>query len=86
MTAPDPTTITIIGGMIASLTTAIGVLWRTVLSHIRSIEDRLGQCEDDRHALWKTLAEQAGKDVSELKHGNRCIDGCDRTRFIANQN
>jgi hypothetical protein len=71
MTAPDPTTITIIGGMIATLTTAIGVQWKTTMSHLRRVETKLDECELDRHELWKTIAKQAGKDISELKNGNR---------------
>lgn len=77
MTSPDPTLITILGGMIASLGTAIGVLWKTIMSHISRLESSLKECELDRKQLhdeqtnlWMVIAKQSGKDVNELK-GNK---------------
>jgi len=69
MTAPDPTTLGILVTSLGGLTTAIGVLWKTVLSHFRAIEDRLLQCEDDRSRLWETIAQTTKHSVDELKNG-----------------
>lgn len=71
MTTPDPTTLGILVTSIGGLTTAIGVLWKTVLSHFRSIEERLAQCEDDRSRLWETLARETKHTVDDLKSGNK---------------
>ena len=77
MTTPDPTSITdpttlkILGSTIAALSTAIGVQWKTTMSHLRRVEDKLDECEDDRAQLWQTIATQCGKDVSELKGKNK---------------
>lgn len=67
MTVPDPTTLTILGGAVTGMTTAIGVLWKTVMSHLHKIEDKLQECEDDRKELWMVIAKQSDKDVEELK-------------------
>lgn len=67
MTTPDPTVIGVLVTTITGMSTAIGVLWKTVMNHVKSIEDRLRQCEDDRNELWKALAEQAGEEVSTLQ-------------------
>jgi hypothetical protein len=69
MTTPDPTTFTVIGSTIAAMTTAIAVQWKTTMSHLKRVEDKLDECEDDRAQLWQTIASQCGKDVSELKKG-----------------
>jgi len=71
MSTPDPTMLTIIGTTITGLSTAIGVLWKTIMSHISKLEEKLTECEDDRKELWMTIANQCGKDVSELKKGNK---------------
>ena len=65
----DPTTLKILGTTIAGLSTAIGVQWKTTMSHLKRVEDKLDECEDDRAQLWQTIATQCGKDVSELKKG-----------------
>jgi hypothetical protein len=67
METPDPTTMKIIGGTIAALSTAIGVQWKTTLSHLHRVEGKLDECEDDRNRLWQTIATQCGKDVTELR-------------------
>ena len=74
MTTPDPTTISVLAATITGMTTAIGVLWRQVTGHLKLIEEKLGsaekslaECESDRLAIWRRLAEQAGKEVEELK-------------------
>lgn len=67
MATPDPTVIGVLITTITGMSTAIGVLWKTVMAHVKSIEDRLRQCEDDRNELWKALAEQAGEDVNTLQ-------------------
>ena len=74
MTTPDPTTISVLAATITGMTTAIGVLWRQVTGHLKLIEEKLGnaekslaECESDRLAIWRRLAEQAGKEVDELK-------------------
>ena len=65
----DPTTLKILGGLIAGLSSAIGIQWKTTMSHLKRVEDKLDECEDDRAQLWQTIATQCGKDVSELKKG-----------------
>jgi len=74
MTTPDPTTITILSGMLTALSTAIGVLWKTFMGQISKVEAKLTECEDDRKALhveqknlWMVIAKQAGKNIEELK-------------------
>lgn len=67
MTTPDPTTLTILGGTIASLSTAIGVMWKTTMSHLEKVEKKLSDCEEDRTHLWSVIAQQCGRDVDELK-------------------
>ena len=74
MTTPDPTTLTVLTAAITGMTTAIGVLWKQVTGHLGKIETkldttekRLVDCESDRLAIWRRLAEQAGKEVEELK-------------------
>jgi hypothetical protein len=74
MTTPDPTTLSVLAATITGMTTAIGVLWRQVTGHLGKIETkldttekRLVDCESDRLAIWRRLAEQAGKEVEELK-------------------
>lgn len=69
MSAPDPTTLTILGSTIAGMGTAIGILWKTFMTHIMKVEEKLTECEDDRKELWMVIANQCGKDVSELKKG-----------------
>lgn len=63
----DPTTLKILGTTIAGLSTAIGVQWKTTMSHLNRVETKLDECELDRVRLWETIATQCGKDVSELK-------------------
>ena len=48
MTTPDPTTFTVLGSTIAAMTTAIAVQWKTTMSHLKRVEDKLDECEDDR--------------------------------------
>lgn len=67
MTSPDPTTLAMLGTAITGLTSAVGVLWKTVMTHVRGIEEKLSECEKDRTELWMAMAEQTGKDVSELR-------------------
>ena len=74
MTTPDPATISVLAATITGLTTAIGVLWKQVTNHLGKIETkldttekRLVDCESDRLAIWRRLAEQSGKEVEELK-------------------
>lgn len=67
MTTQDPTFWTAIGGAFAALTTAIAVQWKTTMSHLSRVEKKLDECEDDRKELWVVIAQQAGKEVNELK-------------------
>jgi hypothetical protein len=67
----DPTTITILGGVVTGLSTAIGVLWKHISANIERLEGLLLDCQDDRERLWGQLAKQCGKDVSELKGDNK---------------
>lgn len=74
MTTPDPATISVLAATITGMTTAIGVLWKQVTNHLGKIETkldttekRLVDCESDRLAIWRRLAEQSGKEVEELK-------------------
>lgn len=79
MSAPDPTTITMLGGACAAMSTVIGVLWKQTQRHLgiletklSNTEKRLADCEDDRLAIWQQLAhlsihEQSGKQVDKPK-------------------
>ena len=74
MTTPDPTTLSVLMAAITGMTGAIGVLWKQVTSHLTKIETKLDttekrliDCESDRLAIWRKIAEQTGKEVEELK-------------------
>lgn len=74
MTTPDPTTVTMLGGACAAMSTVIGVLWKQTQRHLTMIEEklrdtekRLADCEDDRLKIWQRLAEQSGQDINEIK-------------------
>ena len=74
MTSPDPATIGVLSTAIAGMTTAISILWKHVSQNfillnekLDKSEQRLIDCESDRLAIWKKLAEQSGKDIEELK-------------------
>ena len=67
MTTPDPTTLGLLATTITGLSTANGVLWRNTMKHIEKVEQKLDECEEDRKDLWMVIANQCGKDVSELK-------------------
>ena len=41
MTTQDPTVIGVLVTTITGMSTAIGVLWKTIMNHVKSIEDRL---------------------------------------------
>lgn len=79
MATPDPTTITMLGGACAAMSTVIGVLWKQTQRHLgiletklSNTEKRLADCEDDRLAIWQQLAhlsihERSDKDVPDIK-------------------
>lgn len=67
MTSPDPTTLGILATTITGLTAAIGVLWKTVMGHIKQVELKLDECEEDRKELWMVMAKQYGKNIDQLK-------------------
>lgn len=67
MTTPDPTTLGVLVTALTAMGGAIGVLWRQIQKHLAMIETKLKDCEDDRLALWRQLAQQAGTNVDELK-------------------
>lgn len=78
MSAPDPTTLGILLSGMAALGSAIGVLFKTFLSQVARIDSRLSDCEADRAQLhedqknlWRTIAQQAGVDVQDLKNGKQ---------------
>lgn len=63
-----------LGSACAAMGTVIGILWKQVQSHFAEIEKKLDRseqrymdCEQDRLRIWQKLAEQAGKDVQDLK-------------------
>jgi hypothetical protein len=76
---PDPTTITMLGGACAAMSTVIGVLWKQTQRHLtmiegklRHTEDRLADCEDDRLKIWQQLAhlsihDRDDKDAANIK-------------------
>lgn len=75
MSAPDPTTLTLMLSGLAATGSAIGVLFKTLLSHVARIDARLTDCEADRKKLhedqtnlWKAIAQQANKNVEEIKN------------------
>ena len=82
MATPDPTTITMLGGACAAMSTVIGVLWKQTQRHLtmieaklRHTEDRLADCENDRLEIWQQLAhlsihEKTGKQVNQSKNKN----------------
>lgn len=70
MTAPDPTTLTILGSMGA----AIGVMWKHTMGNIDKVQSKLDECESDRAELhkeqknlWMAIAKQYGKNIDEIK-------------------
>ncbi len=74
MTTPDPTILTILLSGLAATGSAIGVLFKTLLSHVARIEERLKDCEADREKLhedqanlWRAMATQAGVEVNQIK-------------------
>ena len=68
----DPTTITLLSGVVTACISAIGVQYKTNMGHFQKIESKLDDCERDRARLWSVIAHQCGKDVSELqKEGDR---------------
>lgn len=74
MAAPDATTLSILAAGLTTAGSAIGVLFKMVVSQFQKIESRLEDCESDREKLhedqknlWQAIALQAGVDVSELK-------------------
>lgn len=74
MTTPDPTTLSVLMAAITGMTGAIGVLWKQVTGHLTKIETKLDttekrliDCESDRLAIWRKIAEQAGKPVEDVK-------------------
>mgnify|MGYP003126920974 FL=1 len=76
MTTPDPTMLAVLTALTTGMSTAIGVLWKQVMSHLKAIETKLNltekrlvDCESDRLAIWRKLAEQSGKEVDEYKNG-----------------
>ena len=75
MATPDPTTISILGAGLTAAASAIGVLFKTVLSQFQKIEKRLEDCDTDRKELhedqanlWPAIASQAGLDVNEIEN------------------
>ena len=68
MSAPDPTTLGVLLTSVSGLATAIGVLWKTVQSHFKTIETKLNDCESDRERLWEKIASLAGDSVEKLKN------------------
>ena len=76
MTTPDPTMLAVLTALTPGMSTAIGVLWKQVMSHLKAIETKLNltekrlvDCESDRLAIWRKLAEQSGKEVDEYRSG-----------------
>jgi len=74
MSAPDPTTIGMLVTAVGGMGGVIGILWRQVQGHFADIEAKLNlaekrylDCEEDRLHIWQKLAEQAGKDIDDLK-------------------
>jgi len=73
----DVTQVGMLVGAVGALATVIAVLYRQVLRQFESVNDRLDEaqkalsdCLDDRLELWKTLAEQAGRSVEDLRQRN----------------
>jgi len=76
MTTPDPTMLAVLTALTTGMSTAIGVLGKQVMSHLKAIETKLNltekrlvDCESDRLAIWRKLAEQSGKEVDEYRSG-----------------
>ena len=48
MTTPDPTVLSLFGVAMSGMSTAIGVLFRNIQTHIKRSESKLDECERDR--------------------------------------
>jgi len=70
----DITQVGMLLGACATLGTVIGVLWKQMIAHFHSVDEKLdntqkalSECQDDRLKIWQTLAQQAGRSVDELR-------------------
>ena len=70
----DITQVGMLLGACATLGGVIAALWRQMSHHFRRVEEKLEttqnalkDCQDDRTAIWRAIAQQAGCQVDELK-------------------
>lgn len=70
----DITQVGMLLGACATLGTVIGVLWKQMIAHFHSVDEKLDKtqealsdCQEDRMQIWQTLAQQAGRTVDELR-------------------
>jgi hypothetical protein len=75
--ATDVTQVTMLIGACGALGSVIGIMWRQMVSHFNQVDEQLKEtqkslndCQEDRLAIWKQLAKQAGMEVEQLKNGN----------------
>jgi hypothetical protein len=71
----DITQVGMLLGACATLGGVIAALWRQMVAHFGRVEAKLDttqealkECQDDRTAIWRAIAQQAGCDVESLKN------------------
>ncbi len=74
MSGGEFTQIGMLVGAVTVLSSVITMLWRQVMAHHAKVDATLEEtraqlqdCTEDRTMIWKTLANQAGCDVEQLK-------------------
>ena len=74
MSGGEFTQIGMLVGAVTVLSSVITMLWRQVMAHHAKVDatleetrSQLQDCTEDRTMIWKTLANQAGCDVEQLK-------------------
>lgn len=54
-------------GAVSALGTVIAALWRQVLNHHKTTMQRAEDCEKDREALWRAMADVKGEPPTDLR-------------------
>ena len=74
----DITQVGMLLGAVATLGSVIAYLWKNMLNHFTRVDERLSEtqaalndCQEDRLMIWKTIANQAGCQVEELRGKNK---------------
>jgi|TARA_R110000851_G_scaffold262255_1_gene414797 Na+/glutamate symporter len=71
----DITQVGMLLGACATLGGVIAALWRQMVAHFGRVEAKLDttqealkECQEDRTAIWRAIAQQAGSSVEQLKN------------------